>query len=61
MNRIIETAFPGKLIRKANVHYINVPSTVVERMELHEGEYLNVVITFPKREKATNTEDTKTE
>ncbi|TQS82671.1 MAG: hypothetical protein A3Q59_04105 [Methanomethylophilus alvi] len=48
MKRIAKTVFPGKLARTGNTKYISVPTTVIERMGLKEGDYLDVTITWPE-------------
>lgn len=48
--RIARTAFPGKFTRKGSLRYIAVPSSVEERMGLKEGDYLDVVISWPVTE-----------
>ena len=50
MKRIAKTVFPGKLARTGNTKYISVPTTVIERMGLKEGDYLDVTITWPRME-----------
>ena len=48
MKRIAKTIFPGKLARTGNTKYISVPTQVIERMGLKEGDYLDVTITWPE-------------
>ena len=48
MRRIAKTIFPGKLARTGNTKYISVPTQVIERMGLKEGDYLDVTITWPE-------------
>ena len=48
MKRIAKTIFPGKLARTGNTKYISVPTQVIERMGLKEGDYLDVMITWPE-------------
>lgn len=47
IRRIAKTAFPAKFTKKGSLRYISVPSSVVERMGLKDGDYLDVVITWP--------------
>ena len=48
MKRIAKSTFPSKIVRKGKVSYLNVPATVVERMDLKEGEHLDVTVTLPE-------------
>lgn len=50
IRRIARTAFPGKFTKKGSLRYIAVPSSVEERMGLKEGDYLDVIISWPKTE-----------
>lgn len=50
IKRIARTAFPGKFTKKGSLRYIAVPSSVEERMGLKEGDYLDVVISWPMME-----------
>ncbi len=50
MKRIAQSTFPGKFAKNSNLRYIAVPSSVVERMGLIEGDYLDVTISWPKTE-----------
>ena len=50
MKRIAQTIFPGKFAKSGNLRYIAVPTSVVERMGLKEGDYLDVTITWPRME-----------
>lgn len=47
IRRIARTAFPGKFTKKGSLRYIAVTSSVEERMGLKEGDYLDVVISWP--------------
>ena len=44
----MKTVFPGEYKKKGNLRYIAVPVSVVERMNLKEGEYLDVIISRPE-------------
>ena len=48
MKRIAKSTFPSKIVRKGKVSYLNVPAAVVERMDLKEGEHLDVTVTLPE-------------
>lgn len=48
MKRIAKTVYPGKFARSGNMRYIAVPSSVVERMGLKEGDFLDVTLTWPE-------------
>lgn len=50
MKRIIKSQFAGKFAKNGSLRYIRVPASVVERMGLKEGEYLDITIRIPKRE-----------
>lgn len=50
MRRIKTTSFPSKYTKKGTQRYIAVPSSVEERMGLTDGDYLDVVITWPETE-----------
>lgn len=47
IRRIARTSFPGKFSKKGSLRYIAVPNSVEERMGLKEGDYLDVVISWP--------------
>lgn len=47
IRRIKKTAFPAKFTKKGSLRYIPVPSSVEERMGLKDGDFLDVVITWP--------------
>lgn len=47
IRRIKKTAFPAKFTKKGSLRYIAVPSSVEERMGLQDGDFLDVVITWP--------------
>lgn len=57
MKRIAKSTFPSRLVRKGKVNYLNVPAQVVERMELTEGEYLDVTVKLPRTEKIETEEN----
>lgn len=48
MKRIAKTVFPGKLAKTGNMRYIGVPTSVIERMGLKEGDYLDVTVAWPE-------------
>ena len=50
MKRIRETRFPGRFSVKGNLRYIAVPAPVVERMNLEDGDLLDVKVRWPKTE-----------
>ncbi len=50
MKRITRTCFPSRVTRKGNVNYLSLPAPVVERMDLKEGDYLDVTVSLPKVE-----------
>lgn len=50
MKRIAKTVYPGKLAKSGNMRYIGVPTSVIERMGLKEGDYLDVTLTWPEME-----------
>lgn len=50
IRRIAATTFPGKYSKRGSLRYIAVPSSVEERMGLKEGDYLDVVISWPTTE-----------
>lgn len=56
MKRIKETSFPGKFSVKGNLRYIAVPAPVVERMNLEDGDLLDVKVKWPKTEKVNENE-----
>ncbi|MBR6911827.1 MAG: hypothetical protein IKN41_08230 [Candidatus Methanomethylophilaceae archaeon] len=47
MKRITETTFPSKYTKRGNLRYVAVPSSVIERMGLRDGEYLDVTVKLP--------------
>ena len=47
IRRIKKPAFPAKFTKKGSLRYIPVPSSVEERMGLKDGDFLDVVITWP--------------
>lgn len=48
--RIVKTSFPGKYTKKGSQRYIAVPASVEERMGLKDGDYLDVVVSWPEME-----------
>ena len=57
MIRIAKTNFPSRIVLKGRVYYLNVPATVIERMGLQEGEYVDVRITLPETKKSMEKEN----
>lgn len=47
--------FPGRFSRNGNLRYIAVPSSVVDRMGLVDGDYVDVMITWPETEEYDET------
>ena len=50
IRRIARTVYPGEFKRSGNLRYIAVPSSVIDRMGLREGDYLDVTLTWPETE-----------
>ena len=50
MKRIAKTVFPGRFASSGNLRYIAIPSTVIERMNLKVGDYLDVTVEWPEME-----------
>ena len=50
IKRIAETAFPAKYVKKGSMRYVAVPISVEERMNLRDGDFLDVVISWPRTE-----------
>lgn len=50
MIRIAETQFASKYSTNRNARSITVPAIVAERMGLKDGDYLDVIIRWPKVE-----------
>lgn len=50
MRRIAETTFPAKYTVHGTQRYVTVPVSAVERMGLHDGDYLDVTIRWPRTE-----------
>ena len=47
MKRIARTTFPGKYVERNSLRYVAVPVSVVERMGIKDGDYLDVTISWP--------------
>ena len=50
MRRIAKTAFPGRYTVRGTQRYIAVPVIAEERMGLKDGDFLDVIIRWPKTE-----------
>ena len=50
MKHIMKTVYPGKFAKTGNRYYISVPATVIERMGLEDGDYLDVTLEWPRME-----------
>jgi bifunctional DNA-binding transcriptional regulator/antitoxin component of YhaV-PrlF toxin-antitoxin module len=50
MKRIAETTFPAKFTVRGTQRYVTVPILVAERMGIHDGDYLDVTVRWPKTE-----------
>lgn len=48
VRRIIETAFPSKVRRSGKNVYLTLPSAVIERMRLEDGDDLDVIVKLPE-------------
>ena len=48
MKRIARTVFPGRFASSGNLRYITIPSSVIERMNLKVGDYLDVTVEWPE-------------
>ena len=47
MKRIARTTFPGKYVERNSLRYVAVPVSVVERMGIKDGDYLDVTVSWP--------------
>lgn len=47
MKRIARTTFPGKYVERNSLRYVAVPISVVERMGIRDGDYLDVTVSWP--------------
>lgn len=47
MKRIAKTTFPGKYVERNSLRYVAVPVSVVERMGIKDGDYLDVTVSWP--------------
>ena len=50
MKRIAKSVFPGRFASSGNLRYIAVPSSVIDRMNLKIGDYLDVTVEWPEME-----------
>jgi len=50
MKRIAETTFPAKFTVRGTQRYVTVPAGVAERMNLRDGDYLDVTVKWPRME-----------
>ncbi len=51
IRRIIESSFPGRFVVNGSNKYVTIPSSVIQRMALTPGEYLDVTVRLPKTDK----------
>ena len=50
MKRIMKTTYPGRFAKTGTRWYVSVPATVIERMGLEDGDYLDVTLEWPRME-----------